>query len=305
MGIFLETFKYHLVLGKLFGFIFFPIDDKNESCFVFLWIVPFAIIYFYATIKGAILIPRLFTQTVLYVEDIEFIIVSQLTSIFNVLYCFVQRRGFQRLLQKLDRFDGRLEYKTLDRKKTRLASLALTLGFLLATDATSTYFRREPVFLFALFNIGSTVFLIHQYIICEIYNKLFEQIQFINGNILTIIIRNFLQPIRSPIVSSNVLTKFIKLQKEFTNICKETNELFGFPILLNLTFSLTMLIVSTYNLKLKLFQYDFLAELGVQIWSAVTIIAVVWSIKLWTSIENEVSQNNHFDKLSIPHIYSS
>lgn len=283
MGSFLRRFKYHLVLGRLFGFVFFSNENKNGSFIDLCWIVPFGIFYFYATVKGVIVLPAILVNEALPVADFGLVTVAHLTLISRSIYYFVQKNRFQKLLKKLDELDDRLETIEADQNEgTKLQYFVPMFLLISAVDVISCCVRKFSFFLYFLYTTALSVFLLHEFFVNEMLRQHLQQIRVVN--------RKF--SLRSEFDTQNrmmtLLEEAVKSYWEFAGISKEANDFFGFVILMDTNLSLAVLIVTVYLLKSAGTNHDFPMALRLHTWTLVTLVIMFWSTKLWTSIEREV-----------------
>lgn len=288
---FLERFKYHLVLGKLIGFVFFPSKKSNTNSFALIWITPFLIVYLCGTINGITLYPEILTQEkFIQLGDIGILLVGHFSIILRILYYFIKRKTLPELLDKIDRFDDHLKLKRVGKKeKQKLIFLLLIFVLIVVNDFVITTISKENFFLSFLFVIGICIVVLHQFFIYEILNKLLEQFQIINKQIFWCNPANKMQVISKQNNPKNFFRVSLKLRQNVFMICEEANHFFGFPILVNITFALVMAIVSVYYFKTTFSTNIYLQIPRTQIWNLATFTVTIWSIQQWILIENEVS----------------
>lgn len=286
----MEKFKYYLVLGRCLGFVFFPNKSEKGNRFIFLWFVPYAIVYLYFTTRGLVLLhveAAFYSNDIEKIADIGIMCLSTLIANLRIYYYYIKRNSFRNLLAKLDEFDNR--FKLVDSPPRNVGRKFLLFFFcfvlVLTADLVIAKINYESYFLFYLHTNNIRLLMFHEFFIHEIPTKLLEQLQFTNGKILNVS--------RSHVTSQNYLMKtlreIIKLRYESINICEETNDFFGPIALLNTTLSLIILILWTYFLKIFKLPEDYLIMLFIEIWVVIAFVLLLWFIRQLTSIEKEVS----------------
>lgn len=288
MGNFLRSFKYHLVLGKLLGVVFF--SDKNETANFsdFLWIIPLLSVYFYTIFRRLIYFPLTLIQNeLLQIGDHLYVIVSNLSFVFRILYYLVKQNSLRKLLSKLDDFDMCPKPKTFYKMKSIKLLLHL-FCFALITTYNSFSWQNTPWVVIFLYVIGSYSYFLHEIFACEIYQNLYDQFQFINGKVLKISNHNQEQRNLNPKEYVRSLKKWIKLHQEFTKLSSETITLFGLPILANTIFSLSSLVITIFFWKFLILDGNYLGLLSM-VWNATMLVIFAWPVQKWTGIQTEVS----------------
>lgn len=281
---FLEQFKCYLVLGRFLGFVYFP--DEKKRFLVFLWISPYVIVYLYGTINGLMFLYMIFDQDKIErLGNFGIIFLGHAITISRIFCYYIKRNSFQKLLEKLDEFNGRLETKESPQKTGRKCLIFfVSFVLLLTNDLFNNYIKNEPFSLLFLFTVGLSMLLFHQFFIHEILNGLLEQLEFINGNIL----KATKKIIRNQNDFMEAFQRVIDLRQESFEMCEEANKFFGFITFLNTTLFLIMFTLSIYYLKVNLFKEDYLGILSIEAWAFGILAAFIWFIKQLTSIEKEV-----------------
>lgn len=285
---FLESFKYYLVVGRLFGFVFFSIENETENFIDLIWIVPFGIFYFYATIKGMMFLPAIFINKILRVGDFVLVSLGHLTLISRSVYYIIKKNRLRNLLKKLDDFDNRLELITVQNNGMKLQNFIFLFLIILIIDVITCVMRKLSFFLYFLYTSALCGLYLHECFINKILSHVLYQISVINKNIAKIIMEN-----KNGIVENRnkmwlKLQKALELYWEFVDGTKEANDFFGLVLLIDINLSLTVLVVTVYFLKAAGANHDFPMAVRIHMWTIVTLTLLFWSTKLWTSIGIEV-----------------
>lgn len=284
MGRFLNEIKYEILIGKIFGFVFFNMNSKRSG-----GIQDYKYFSLYLIFHGIIVCYNYVTYFLLedgkpfwiIFMDQSFSVIVEISHIFGPIYYSFYKNKFKQLLITIDNYGCRLNnvvgYSiwTLKKPFTFFYFLMIMIDLVLNTYRTISYFFFYAIPLHCLF--------FQQYFIYKIIYELSLQYQTLNAHLLNAIQENQ--------ISTDELKLLHHRSFQSLQLSEDVNEFFGLPLLIDIFCSFFVLITCLHFWQYSGSDYtkSYVDLTENDLWLLWILCKLFFIIHCWTQLKKQVS----------------
>lgn len=283
MGAFLKAIKYEIVLAKLTGFAFFPVDfQKSTKIFDYCYCLPYMIIYTTCLTYTLLVLKEVYIYSYWITLLANMLLFTVIFIQYSIpLYFLINRNELKSLLIEIDKYSTFTtfdkEYKKRNEKRIAVyGNIAILIGYFAINCCT-----------YILENISYTL---------PLYMLQFQQYWIFNIVFAITLEKEAFDTVLLGLSRNKDKIKFIALKKVFLEykkmltLCRKINKLFGIPILLNLS-SIFIGFISTIQFTQFAIRQNFqfkMLLLDNALWFVGITFRLYHTLKCWIMLNNEV-----------------